>query len=165
MKAVLWGLLFSCFVSMAARADDLALELADLIGGKAQYQLLSHQVLGEMIRKQPAMAPYQGVIQSWARQYLTWSRMRAELAQTYHSHFTQREIQDMVVFFRTPSGQKYVRYTPLLREEMVRIGQRLAREQQPRLIQMLRDAGAKVQVQTHPLTAPASGTSGVPAPR
>ena len=57
MKAVLWGLLFSCCVSMTARADDLALELADLIGGKAQYQLLSHQVLGDMIRKQPAMAP------------------------------------------------------------------------------------------------------------
>ena len=89
--------------------------------------------------------------------------MRAELAQTYHSHFTQREIQDMVLFFRTPSGQKYVRYTPLLREEMVRIGQRLAREQQPRLIQMLRDAGAKVQVQSHPLPYSPSSASSVPA--
>ena len=57
MKAVLWGLLFSCCVSMTARADDLALELADLIGGKAQYQLLSHQVLGEMIRNSQRWPP------------------------------------------------------------------------------------------------------------
>ena len=155
MKRVLWGLLLVFCISGSVRADDLALELADLIGGKAQYQRLSHQVLGEMIRKQPAMAPYQGVIQQWAQQYLTWVRMRAELAQTYHSHFTPREIQDMVLFFRTPSGQKYVRYSPLLHEEMVRIGQRLAREQQPRLIQMLRAAGAKVQVQSPPQQTPA----------
>jgi uncharacterized protein len=151
MKVVSWrlfALLLFCGPLLAeVVSPDPALELADLIGGKTQYTQLSHQVLGDMIRKQPAMARYQGVVQRWAREYLTWGRMRAELAQTYHSHFTGAEIRDMVLFFRTPSGQKYVRYTPLLREEMVRIGQRLAREQQPRLIQMLRDAGAKVEVQ------------------
>ena len=149
MRVGAWRWLWLCLVCLplTAQESDPALELADLIGGKAQYQQLSHQVLGEMIRKQPAMARYQGVIQRWAKEYLTWERMRAELAQTYHSHFSSPEIRDMVLFFRTPSGQKYVRYTPLLREEMIRIGQRLAREQQPRLIQMLRDAGAKVEVQ------------------
>ena len=149
MRVGAWRWLWLCLVCLplTAQDSDPALELADLIGGKAQYQQLSHQVLGDMIRKQPAMARYQGVVQRWAKEYLTWQRMRAELAQTYHSHFSGPEIRDMVLFFRTPSGQKYVRYTPLLREEMIRIGQRLAREQQPRLIQMLRDAGAKVEVQ------------------
>lgn len=149
MRVGIWRWLLLCLVCLplAAQESDPALELADLIGGKAQYQQLSHQVLGDMIRKQPAMARYQGVVQSWAREYLTWDRFRAELAQTYHSHFSNREIRDMVLFFRTPSGRKYVRYKPLLQEEMVRIGQRLAHEQQPRLIRMLREAGAKVEVQ------------------
>ena len=154
MRLILFVILSFLF-SVSARAGDSALLLADLVGGKDQYNQLSHQVLGEMIRRQPALVRYQGVIQQWAKSYLTWERMRAELAQTYHSHFTPREIQDMVLFFRTPSGQKYVRYSPLLHEEMVRIGQRLAREQQPRLIQMLRAAGAKVQVQSPSPQTPA----------
>lgn len=139
--ALLCGLLF---VGPAC-ASDPALELADLIGGKAHYNQLSHQVLGEMIRKQPALVRYQPVIQKWAREYLTWERMRAELAQTYHSHFTTAEINQMLQFFSTPTGQKYIRYAPLMQEEMALIGRRLAREQQPRLILMLQQAGADVQ--------------------
>lgn len=139
--ALLTGLL----LASTAYAADPALELADLIGGKAQYNQLSHQVLGDMIRKQPALVRYQPVIQKWAKEYLTWERMRAELAQTYHSHFTTSEIDQMLLFFGTPVGQKYIRYSPLMQEEMALIGRRLAREQQPRLILMLQQAGADVQ--------------------
>lgn len=145
--------IFALFSSASARAGDSALLLADLVGGKEQYNQLSHQVLGEMIRRQPALVRYQGVIQQWAKSYLTWDRMRAELAQTYHSHFTQAEINQMVLFFQTPAGQKYIRYAPLLREETIEIGKRLAREQQPRLIMMLQQAGVSVgspATQPHP---------------
>ena len=143
MRLILFVIL-SLFFSTSVRAGDSALLLADLVGGKDQYNQLSHQVLGEMIRRQPALVRYQGVIQQWAKSYLTWERMRAELAQTYHSHFTQGEINQMVLFFQTPAGQKYIRYAPLLREETIEIGKRLAREQQPRLIMMLKQAGASV---------------------
>ena len=143
MRLILLVILSFLF-SVSARAGDSALLLADLVGGKDQYNQLSHQVLGEMIRRQPALVRYQGVIQQWAKSYLTWERMRAELAQTYHSYFTQGEINQMVLFFQTPAGQKYIRYAPLLREETIEIGKRLAREQQPRLIMMLKQAGASV---------------------
>ena len=142
---LLWCVLL---YSSMATATDSALLLADLVGGKEQYNQLSQQVLGDMIRKQPALVRYQGVIQQWASTYLTWERMRAELAQTYHSHFTNAEINQMVSFFQTPVGQKYVRYAPLLREETIEIGKRLAREQQPRLVMMLRQAGASVNTST-----------------
>ena len=147
MRLILFVIL-SLFFSASVRAGDSALLLADLVGGKDQYNQLSHHVLGEMIRRQPALVRYQGVIQQWAKSYLTWERMRAELAQTYHSHFTNAEINQMVSFFQTPVGQKYVRYAPLLREETIEIGKRLAREQQPRLVMMLRQAAASVNTST-----------------
>ena len=144
IRMIALGLLW--VMSSVCRAEDAALTLADLSGGKDQYKQLNHQVLQEMIRKQPALTRYQGVVQQWAKEYVTWTRMRAELAQTYHSHFSNVEIARMVDFFSTAEGQKYIRYAPLMREEMVQIGQRVAREQQPRLIQMLQAAGAKVEV-------------------
>ena len=46
----------------------------------------------------------------------------------------------MILFFRTAAGQKYLRYSPLLQEETVTIGQRIAHEQQPKLLEMLQQA-------------------------
>lgn len=140
-------LLTSCcvFAFAAAAAEDIALTLADVIGGKQQYNLLNHQVLNKMIRQQPELARYQSVVMAWSDECLTWDRMRVELARTYHSHFSEKEMQDMLLFFRTSSGQKYLRYAPLLKDETVLIGQRMAHEYQPRLLEMLQQAKQKSQ--------------------
>lgn len=140
-------LLISCSVltSSVFAAEDSALTLADVMGGKQQFNLLSHQVLNRMIRQQPELARYQSVVQQWGKESLTWERMRVELARSYHSHFSEQEIHDFILFFRTSSGQKYLRYSPLLQEETVNIGQRIAHEQQPRLMQMLQQAKQKSQ--------------------
>ena len=130
---------FVC-VSVWAATEDSALTLADLIGGKQQFNLFSHQVLNKMIRQQPELARYQPVVQKWGKENLTWTRMRTELAIAYHAHFTEQEIQQMILFFRTAAGQKYLRYSPLLQEETVAIGQRIAHEQQPKLLEMLQQA-------------------------
>ena len=66
--------------SVWAATEDSALTLADLMGGKQQFNLLSHQVLNKMIRQQPELARYQPVVQKWGKEYLTWARMRTELA-------------------------------------------------------------------------------------
>lgn len=135
-------LLLVSFVSVSvwAATEDSALTLADLIGGKQQFNLFSHQVLNKMIRQQPELARYQPVVQKWGKENLTWARMRNELAIAYHSHFTEQEIQQMILFFRTAAGQKYLRYSPLLQEETVTIGQHIAHEQQPKLLEMLQQA-------------------------
>jgi hypothetical protein len=130
---------FACSNVWAA-SEDSALTLADLIGGKQQFNLLSHQVLNKMIRQQPELARYQPVVQRWGKEYLTWAQMRAELATSYRSHFTEQEMKQMILFFRTATGQKYLRYSPLLQEEIVTIGQRIAHEQQPKLLEMLQQA-------------------------
>jgi hypothetical protein len=135
-------LVFVSFISVSvwSATEDNALVLADLIGGKQQFNLLSHQVLNKMIKQQPELARYQPVVQQWGKECLTWSRMRAELATAYRSHFTDSEMQQLILFFRTSTGQKYMRYAPLLQEDTVAIGQRIAHEQQPRLLEMLQRA-------------------------
>lgn len=130
---------FAC-VNAWAVTEDSALTLADLIGGKQQFNLLSHQVLNKMIRQQPELARYQPTVQRWGKQYLTWDQMRSELATSYRAHFSEQEMKQMILFFRTATGQKYLRYSPLLQEEIVAIGQRIAHEQQPKLLEMLQQA-------------------------
>lgn len=118
-------------------AEDNALVLADLMGGKQQFNLLSHQTLKNLIKEQPELARHQAIVLEWGKKTLTWERMRAELAKQYHQHFSEPEIQQMILFFRTPAGQKYLRYAPLLKTETVQIGQRLIKANQPELMKRL----------------------------
>lgn len=77
----------------------------------------------------------------------------AELAQTYHSHFTQREIQDMVLFSHTQWAKICALYATAARRDGTdwsTVGSGAAASVE---FQMLRDAGAKVQVQSSTLSA------------
>jgi len=127
----------SCF---SAAAEDNALVLADVMGGKQQFNLFSHQVLNNLIRKQPELARFQPIVQDWGKETLTWEKMRVELAKHYHQHFSEHEIQQMILFFQTSTGQKYLRYAPLLKNETVQIGQRQIQENQTDLMKRVAKA-------------------------
>lgn len=128
-----------------AYAEDTALQLADVMGGKSQFNLLSHQTLNQMIRQQPELARYQPLVAQWGKETLTWERMRVALARNYQSHFSEQEMRQMLLFFKTDAGQKYLKYAPLLKEETVKIGQRLVQEHQPELMRRLAIAKASGQ--------------------
>ncbi len=139
-------LLACCFLWFStAYAEETALQLADAMGGKAQFNLLSHQTLNQMIQKQPELARYQSLLAQWGKETLTWERMRVALARNYQSHFSEQEMRQMLLFFKTDAGQKYLKYAPLLKEETVKIGQRLVQEHQPELMRRLAIAKASGQ--------------------
>jgi hypothetical protein len=131
----------SSLTSATLAADDPALALADAAGGKTQFLTLSQQVLNQLVRQQPELARHEKTVLAWGRDALTWDKMRVELATTYHQYFSPAEIKDMNVFFSSPAGQKWLRYGPLLKEQTIMIGQRLAKADQPRLLLMLQQEG------------------------
>lgn len=135
----------SSLTSVTLAADDPALVLADAAGGKNQFLTLSQQVLNQLVRQQPELARHEKTVLAWGREALTWDKMRVELATTYHQYFSPAEIKEMTLFFRSPAGQKWLRYGPLLKEQTIMIGQRLAKADQPRLLLMLQQDG-----QSHP---------------
>lgn len=132
--------LHSSLTAAVMAVDDPALTLADVAGGKAQFLTLSQQVLNQLVRQQPELARHEKIVLAWGREALTWDKMRVELASIYHQYFTPAEILDMTVFFRSSAGQKWLRYSPLLKEQTIAIGQKLAKADQPRLLLMLQQA-------------------------
>lgn len=130
----------SSLTATVLAADDPALTLADVAGGKTQFLTLSQQVLNQLVRQQPELARHEKIVLAWGREALTWDKMRIELASIYHQYFTPAEIKDMTAFFSSPAGQKWLRYSPLLKEQTIMIGQKLAKADQPRLLLMLQQA-------------------------
>ncbi|GAA4495425.1 DUF2059 domain-containing protein [Pseudaeromonas paramecii] len=148
----LWGSV--CRAELPAEA----LSLADNLINPGQFNQFNQQVLQDLIRQQPELARYQGVVQRWSKETLSWPEVRQGLALHYAQHFTRDEMAQMNVFFATPTGKKYVKYAPLLREETLAVGQNLIQAGLPRLALMLQVAKAQAG-DTSPtgVTLPASG--------
>jgi len=148
----LWG--NPCRAELPAEA----LSLADNLINPGQFNQFNQQVLQNLIRQQPELARYQGVVQRWSKETLSWPEVRQGLALHYAQHFTRDEMAQMNAFFTSPTGKKYVKYAPLLREETLAVGQNLIQAGLPRLALMLQVAKAQAG-DTSPtgVTLPASG--------
>ncbi|WP_409420169.1 DUF2059 domain-containing protein [Pseudaeromonas sp. ZJS20] len=153
---LLWATL--CHAELPAEA----LSLADNLINPGQFNQFSQQVLQDLIRQQPELARYQGLVQRWSKETLSWPELRQGLALRYSQHFTRDEMAQMNAFFATPTGKKYVKYAPLLREETLAVGQGLIQAGLPRLALMLQVAKAKAgDSSPGGLSLPASGAGAV----
>jgi hypothetical protein len=63
----------------------------------------------------------------------------------YQRHFTEREIQEMIRFYKTPTGQKFTRELPLVTQESVAAGQQWGQQIAQRAIAKLQAQGIKPQ--------------------
>ena len=57
----------------------------------------------------------------------------------YEKHFTEKELDDLIAFYRTPTGQKAIKELPALMQEFVPISQSWALGLQPEMRQKLHD--------------------------
>ncbi len=97
-----------------------------------------------MIKANPMLAPYRSVILQWAHKYMSWQQMGPQLATLYASAFTRAQLQDLIRFYQTPTGQEAVRLLPELAQEGAVIGEAMARQHLPQLREMLKTRTAQL---------------------
>ena len=51
--------------------------------------------------------------------YMDWKTLKPEFVKIYSKHFTEDEINDLIKFYKTPSGQALVDKQPLIQKEMM----------------------------------------------
>jgi uncharacterized protein len=62
----------------------------------------------------------------------------------YQKHFTEPELQELVRFYKTPTGQKVIRTLPLVTQESMLAGQQWGQQIAQRAVAKLRAQGVKV---------------------
>jgi uncharacterized protein len=101
------------------------------------------QARPEMERNFDAAAPV--VIDAMSARVI---ELLAPIADIYVRNFTVSEIHQLVAFYRTPVGQKYMDKSSVVTQEMATVGQSVARtlgsEMQKRMIEELRKREQKL---------------------
>ena len=129
----------------AVPAAGLEYQLFELLTSKDQLLDIQQQLVDSLVSANPAMDGYQMIVRDWARQYLSQEELREGMARVYRNYFTPLEIEDMIAFYRSPTGRKSVLLMPTLFREGSQVGMELAQAHKAELIDMLRQAEEQKQ--------------------
>lgn len=89
------------------------------------------------IRLNPQLAPMRDVMLKFERKYLGYDGLKGQLVDLYARNFTEKELDDIIAFYGTPTGRKAIRLIPKLASEGAQIGLRRMRAHQGELRSMI----------------------------
>lgn len=152
-KAAAWALSMAMTLAcawqpaMAAEADAKQ-AAADLIATTNMGPMLSkmmEQLVDEQLKKSPELLPYRQVMLNFFGKYMSLDNLKPALIDLYADAFTTAELQDIIRFYKTPSGKKSLQQLPDLMNRGGQIGVQMVQEHLPELRQMMADEALRIQ--------------------
>jgi len=76
---------------------------------------------------------YREQMTSIMKKEMSWQAMKVDLKQIYLQNFTENEIADMIIFYKSSTGQSVLRTMPVVMQESMKLGQAMAQKTLPKL--------------------------------
>ena len=120
-------LVFHVLVSSTALGDEAshrqaAANLLNFSGIKQALDKSIEQMLIIQIRQRPTLAPYKGVMLQFLEKYMSFESLKENLVVIYVEEFTENELNEIVAFYRTPTGRKTIAKLPVLAARGAQLG-------------------------------------------
>lgn len=161
LNAVILAALFTLVFAFAASAkpDTHRAAIEKLLAVTKQDQILDQtftqlkQMATQEIQQfQPTITPEQKpLLEKFytkmfdvMKEELSWNKMKEDFIQLYLSNFTEAEINDLIAFYETPSGKKYIEKTPVILKESLTITQKYTLNMMPKIQKLVDDLTAQL---------------------
>ena len=118
---------------------QVTLELLDAMGLERSIAQSMGAMMDMMMGANPQLEAVRPAFDTFFAKYFSWAELRDDFALLYATNFTETEIQDLLTFYRTPTGSKAAVMLPTLMEQGGLIGERQVEEHLPELEQMIMD--------------------------
>jgi hypothetical protein len=86
------------------------------------------------------LGPYENVFRDWYRQAIARGDFESEMVKLYMDTFSEKELAEILAFYKTPAGRKAIEATPQLMAKGAEVGRRYAREHPEELQDVLTKA-------------------------
>lgn len=141
IAVVLVAFLASLATSMPSTAQSshrkAAKELYLVIGGPNLAVATSEALIKSMSLSKSLSDKQRNTIVQWCREVFTSPECEKDLIDLYVTLLTEKEILDLVAFYKSDLGKKLLKVTPALMEQGALIGRKHGQKHQKRLIEML----------------------------
>jgi uncharacterized protein len=147
-----------------------------------QIDQVMHSSIQQSLKGQKLNAEQQQILDDMGselagmvKQYLKWSDLEPQMIAIYRKTFSQQEIDGMLAFYRSPTGQAVIEKLPLAMQNMMQSTMQRVGDLQPKIAQLQRDTIAALkraqsrsaeqgQSEPPPPAAPASPSAPPTAP-
>jgi hypothetical protein len=92
------------------------------MGGASIAKAGADGVLFGVLVANPQLSEFQQVIQEWYPKYLSDRELEPDVSRLYANLFSEQEMKDLTVFYRTPLGQKFRKSLPEIFKQTLIIG-------------------------------------------
>lgn len=163
MKSTFLSLLISCscFIgsnsAYAEEASSPAMRLLEVIDFEGTSKQAANAAMTPMIEQIKAKGlPDKAIIEfkEAAERFFTKTfgdpAIKTEMAGIYEKHFTNKELEELLVFYQTPLGKKTLLTLPNVMKESMIIGQKFAAKNQQGFQQEIQDIMRKYQDNLQP---------------
>jgi uncharacterized protein len=96
-----------------------------------------NQMLTLQLRNNPKLQPAEATLKQFFSKYMSWEALREDYIQIYMEEFTEKELKDMMSFFKTDTGRKMAAKQGTLMMKGAQLGQSKVQEHMSELQEML----------------------------
>ncbi|WP_020407515.1 DUF2059 domain-containing protein [Hahella ganghwensis] len=159
MKYLLTALFLITF-SLSATASDTSKretveELLEVMKADAMVDIIYSQMkqmavglgqrLGVKKDEQEIFDDYMGNVYSLMQEQMNWEKMKDPIIDVYLKHYTQEEIQGMLDFYKSDTGQSVLKKMPLVVADSTQVSQQMLQEILPQLKQLAQSLQSDLQ--------------------
>lgn len=130
--------------------EKVAYQLLDLLDIERTVMAGVSTMSDVMVQQSPELEPFQDLITDWAVGFMTWENMSPRFVDIYTGAFTEKELKDLIGFYKTPTGKKSLAVMPQLMQEGAQVGTSLATENSPVLEKMIEERMAEMNAEQEP---------------
>jgi hypothetical protein len=138
-------LLFSAALGDESTHRQAAEKLLNFSGVKQALDKSVEQMLIIQIQQRPTLAPYKKIMLQFLQKYMSFESLREELVSIYVEEFTERELNEIVAFYSTPTGRKTIEKLPVLASKGAQLGVSRIRQNISELEEMINAETQRIQ--------------------
>jgi uncharacterized protein len=104
--------------------------LVDALGLEKNYENSISAIIQSEGRRLPAdkQQQFRGALKEFLEKYAPWPVVRPRYIAIYMEEFSEKELNDITAFYKTPSGAKFMERSPALLSKGILFGQEIALE-------------------------------------
>jgi len=140
MRTVRFLAAIALLISVSAYADSAshrrsAERLMELFNVPTTTQLAVQAIVEQQAATNPGVGAFSDAFRSFAAQYLSWDALKGPILEVYVEEFNEEDLRQLVAFFETPVGRKFVERSPVVAEK---VGQRVEKILADRQVELRR---------------------------
>ncbi len=114
---------FSSFAQNDKAYENTLSEMFQVSGSEETFKVAINQILAAYKGQYPQVSAEIWTEMEAEFQKASMDELVVMLAPAYQKHLTQKDLQELIKFYKTPIGTKFAKKTPLLTREAMQVGQ------------------------------------------